>query len=132
MLQSTDESIRSRWATQFMATLAGNQVDRPTFSEVITESVSFVAGLWLWQYQPSSPPATSGASASSGKGAQKSTKNNKGASSPVKPNKGQGKGRGNGKGKGFLQSKDRNGKQICAAYNDGRECAFGITCRNLH
>eukprot|EP00973_Karenia_brevis_P002452 331057-Karenia_brevis.AAC.1 len=33
MLQSIDESIRSRWATQFRATLADNQVDRLTFSE---------------------------------------------------------------------------------------------------
>eukprot|EP00973_Karenia_brevis_P003531 490305-Karenia_brevis.AAC.1 len=60
MLQRIDESIRSRWATAFRATLADNQVDRLTLSEVIGESESFAASLWLWQYQPSTPASSSG------------------------------------------------------------------------
>eukprot|EP00973_Karenia_brevis_P044955 6225281-Karenia_brevis.AAC.1 len=48
MLQRIDESIRSRWATAFRATLQEYQVDRLTFSEVVASSESFAASLWLW------------------------------------------------------------------------------------
>eukprot|EP00973_Karenia_brevis_P014712 2008102-Karenia_brevis.AAC.1 len=85
MLQRIDESIRSRWATAFRATLAENQVDRPTFSEIVAASESFAASLWLWQYQPSAPAAA--ASSGGASPVREKKGNNKGSSSPSKSNK---------------------------------------------
>eukprot|EP00973_Karenia_brevis_P084359 11707905-Karenia_brevis.AAC.1 len=61
----------------FRSTLADEQVNRLTFSEVVAASESFAAGLWLWQYQPPTSAASSGSGASSSKGPSSPSKNNK-------------------------------------------------------
>eukprot|EP00973_Karenia_brevis_P082909 11496146-Karenia_brevis.AAC.1 len=55
MVRKIDEAIQNHWTTQLKSTLSiADPERRSSLDEIIKSANQLAAGLWMWQWQPSS------------------------------------------------------------------------------